>query len=87
MEQVPSCGIVTSWALYTAHYCEYFQPNALNLHSNMKQISQAVQYARLYIYQAVQYPRLYQGLMSHPKGGEGAFNYVVTALSKVLAVL
>ncbi len=24
--------------------------------------------------------------MSHPKGGEGAFNYVVTALSKVLAV-
>ncbi len=25
--------------------------------------------------------------MSHPKGGEGAFNYVVTALSKVLAVL
>ncbi len=30
---------------------------------------------------------LYQELMSHPKGGEGAFNYVVTALSKVLAVL
>ncbi len=29
----------------------------------------------------------YQELMSHPKGGEGAFNYVVTALSKVLAVL
>ncbi len=28
-----------------------------------------------------------QELMSHPKGGEGAFNYVVTALSKVLAVL
>ncbi len=26
----------------------------------------------------------YQELMSHPKGGEGAFNYVVTALSKVL---
>ncbi len=25
----------------------------------------------------------YQELMSHPKGGEGAFNYVVTALSKV----
>ncbi len=24
--------------------------------------------------------------MSHPKGGEEAFNYVVTALSKVLAV-
>ncbi len=24
--------------------------------------------------------------MSHPKGGEGEFNYVVTALSKVLAV-
>ncbi len=22
--------------------------------------------------------------MSHPKGGKGAFNYVVTALSKVL---
>ncbi len=29
----------------------------------------------------------YQELMSHLKGGEGAFNYVVTALSKVLAVL
>ncbi len=29
----------------------------------------------------------YQELMSHPKGGEGAFNYVVTELSKVLAVL
>ncbi len=29
----------------------------------------------------------YQELMSHPKGGEGAFNYVVTALSKVLAAL
>ncbi len=28
-----------------------------------------------------------QELMSHPKGGEGAFNYIVTALSKVLAVL
>ncbi len=28
-----------------------------------------------------------QELMSHPKGGEGAFNYVVTASSKVLAVL
>ncbi len=28
-----------------------------------------------------------QELMSHPKGGKGAFNYVVTALSKVLAVL
>ncbi len=33
--------------------------------------------------------RLYMALCSdfHPKGGEGAFNYVVTALSKVLAVL
>ncbi len=31
--------------------------------------------------------RSYQELMSHPKSGEGAFNYVVTALSKVLAVL
>ncbi len=31
-------------------------------------------------------PGLRQELMSHPKGGEGAFNYVVTALSKVLAV-
>ncbi len=29
----------------------------------------------------------YQELMSHPKGGKGAVNYVVTALSKVLAVL
>ncbi len=29
----------------------------------------------------------WQELMNHPKGGEGAFNYVVTALSKVLAVL
>ncbi len=28
-----------------------------------------------------------QKLMSHPKGGEGAFNCVVTALSIVLAVL
>ncbi len=25
--------------------------------------------------------------MSHPKGGEGGFNYAVAALSKVLAVL
>ncbi len=31
--------------------------------------------------------KFWQELMSHPKGGEGAFNYVVTALSKVLAVL
>ncbi len=31
--------------------------------------------------------RYRQELTSHPKGGEGAFNYVVTALSKVLAVL
>ncbi len=31
--------------------------------------------------------KFHQELMSHPKGGEGAFNYVVTALSKVLAVL
>ncbi len=28
--------------------------------------------------------KLHQELMSHPKGGEGAFNYVETALAKVL---
>ncbi len=43
---------------------------------------------RMYMYPyTVRLSMYYQELMSHPKDGEGAFNYVVTALSKVLAVL
>ncbi len=67
--------------------CRYGLSTGRQTNSGLHNITTTCSHGKYGIKRSVHVATQYQELMSHPKGGEGAFNYVVMALSKVLAVL